>query len=364
MPPAKVSVGSGRIEHMFDPVRDSWSSDQLAARIGANQAELRERECETLLLAAAWADAHGIDSTAPGYVPLVERACTWGGDGTPEVSEYAVHELGALHGVSAGTAEGLIADALDLRHRLPRLWVRVRTGSVREWQARAVAEATQRLSRLAAGLVDARLSPQLGLVPWGRCRQILAAAVLDADPALAAKRVERLRSERRVTAYDSEDGLKTIVARAAAGDAVWFMATVNRLADILGADGDTDPVGARQAKAIGLLARPAEALQLLIDHQHHPDPRSDEPQDPDAHPGGEPEQEYRSLDLTPRAGRIDAAAVRPRVVLHYHLSDTAIRTGQGLVRPEHGDVQTLQQLHDWLADTGCVVQVRPVVDPA
>lgn len=58
---------------MFDPMRDSWSSDQLAARIGANQAELRERECETLLLAAAWADAHGIDSSASGYEPLVER---------------------------------------------------------------------------------------------------------------------------------------------------------------------------------------------------------------------------------------------------------------------------------------------------
>ncbi|GAA1427016.1 hypothetical protein GCM10009616_03070 [Microlunatus lacustris] len=54
----------------------------------------------------------------------------------------------------------------------------------------------------------------------------------------------------------------------------------------------------------------------------------------------------------------------PRVVLHFHLSDTAVRTEQGLVRPEDGDVQTVQQLRDWLAETGCQVQVRPVVDPA
>jgi hypothetical protein len=33
-------------------------------------------------------------------------------------------------------ARALIADALDLRYRLPRLWGRVLTGGVRAWQAR------------------------------------------------------------------------------------------------------------------------------------------------------------------------------------------------------------------------------------
>ena len=69
-------------------------------------------------------------------------------------------------------------------------------------------------------------------------------------------------------AFDSEDGLKTIVAKATAGDAVWFLAAVNRIAEILAAQGDTDPVGVRRARAVGILARPAEALRLLIDHQH------------------------------------------------------------------------------------------------
>ena len=68
--------------------------------------------------------------------------------------------------------------------------------------------------------------------------------------------------------FDSEDGLKTIVAKAAAGDAIWFLATVNRIAEILAARGDTDPIGTRRARAIGILARPAEALRLLIEHQH------------------------------------------------------------------------------------------------
>ena len=70
--------------------------------------------------------------------------------------------------------------------------------------------------------------------------------------------------------FDSHDGLKTIVAKAAAGDAIWFLATVNRIAEILAARGDTNPIGTRRARAVGILARPAEALRLLIEHQHGP----------------------------------------------------------------------------------------------
>ena len=64
--------------------------------------------------------------------------------------------------------------------------------------------------------------------------------------------------------------MKTIVAKAAAGDAIWFLATVNRIAEILAVRGDTDPIGTRRARAVGILARPAEALRLLIEHQHEP----------------------------------------------------------------------------------------------
>ena len=61
---------------------------------------------------------------------------------------------------------------------------------------------------------------------------------------------------------------------------------------------------------------------------------------------------------------MDLKRLRPKVVLHFHLSDTAIRTRSGLVRPEYGPAQTLGQLRDWLADTGCPVTVQPVLDPA
>ena len=121
-----------------------------------------------LQLACAWADAHYLDSGSEEYQPLIQRACAWGGEGTPEVSEYCAAELGALQGTGMAAARALIADALDLRYRLPRLWGRVLTGGVRAWQARRIAEQTRVLSWDACADVDHALSDFVGMMPWPR----------------------------------------------------------------------------------------------------------------------------------------------------------------------------------------------------
>jgi hypothetical protein len=59
----------------------------------------------------------------------------------------------------------------------------------------------------------------------------------------------------------------------------------------------------------------------------------------------------------------EATAARPRVVLHFHLSEGGLRTGHALVRPEDGGLQTLDQLVEFLGRTGCQVQIQPVLDP-
>ena len=126
---------------------------------------------------------------SPDYQPLIKRACAWGGEGTPEVSEYCAAECAAGTGIMA--ARALIADALDLRCRLPRLWDRVLTGGVRAWQARRIAEQTRPLSWEACADVDHALGDFVGMMPWPRFAKILSAAVLEADPALAAERARR-----------------------------------------------------------------------------------------------------------------------------------------------------------------------------
>jgi hypothetical protein len=370
-----------------------------------------------LQLACAWADAHDVDSGNEEYQPLIKRACVWGGEGTPEVSEYCAAELGGLQGTGMMAARALIADALDLRYRLPRLWDRVLTGGVRAWQARKIAEQTRVLSWEACADVDHALSDFVGMMPWPRFAKILSAAVLEADPGLAAERAERARTTQAVFSFDSEDGLKTVVARAAAGDAIWFLATVNRIAEILAARGDTDPVGMRRARAIGILAQPAEALRLLIEHQHdptgqpdestkpaestepgepnatfedvpddesditsqdEPDATSEEEQDagseeePDTGseeaasedgPGSDSEtDDHQSLSMVVPAA-FDARAARPRVVLHFHLSEAALRTGDAMVRPEDGDPLSFAELVEFLGRRGCQVRIQPVLDP-
>ena len=251
---------------MFDPTVEVATAAQLADRIAATHAAVREAECEELVLAAAWADAHYLDAGADDYGPLVQRACAWGGDGCPQVAEHCAHELGALRGTGAVAARMLIADALDLRHRLPRLWVLVRTGAVRAWQARAVAQATHELSWEACAEVDQTLSSFLPMLAWPRFRRLLAAAVLEADPEARRAREEAARTERGVWSYAGEHGLRTLVAKAASGDVRWFMAAVDRIAEVLRLEGDTEPVDARRAKAVGVLAQPAQALELLARH--------------------------------------------------------------------------------------------------
>jgi hypothetical protein len=61
-----------------------------------------------LELAAAWADRHYLDPAGGEYHPVVERACAFGGEGTPEVSEYCAAELGALQGI--GMFAGPVVD--------------------------------------------------------------------------------------------------------------------------------------------------------------------------------------------------------------------------------------------------------------
>ena len=52
------------------------------------------------------------------------------------MAEFCVAELGGVLGVSTVAAKKLIGHALELRHRLPRLWAQVHAGRVPAWRAR------------------------------------------------------------------------------------------------------------------------------------------------------------------------------------------------------------------------------------
>jgi hypothetical protein len=259
----------------------------------------------------------------------------------------------------------------------------------------------------------------LGAVSWGRLQSLLEATIYEADPVGAEQQAAAAASERFVRlGRNSEHGLKLIIARAAAGDAIWFKATIDRIADILSRQGDTDPVEVRRSKAIGILAQPARALELLCMHQHDDwdgpaepadpaqDPTEDDEEEPsfdqtgqDAEAADIPDQDgepastrqdpepdvtrqdaehadlqqpfsgptlgeagvgtHRSLHITSPPFHPDRA--RPRAVIYIHLSEEAVGGGSGIARVEQVGPVLLSRLRALLGEH-CSINLKPVID--
>ena len=128
------------------------------------------------------------------------------GSGTPMVAERAVEELAAALDISYGSACGLVAGALELRYRLPRLWALVQDGSLQAWKARKIATETMHLSRAAAAFVDAQASivgAKNRLVP--NLTGLVHSALVRFEPENARRREEAAKAHRDVT-FDYHDG--------------------------------------------------------------------------------------------------------------------------------------------------------------
>ena len=370
----------------------------------ANEHALITAETRRLCIAAHWADLHPGDAIAQSRLPGIEHPVRLGGEGTPTVAGFAPAELGCVLRISDGAACRLIGDALDLRHRLRLIWAAAEAGQVPAYQARHVATATRHLTAEQAGWVDTQLASSLGAVSWGRLQTLLDAKIMEVDPVGAEQQAALAAQQRFVRlGRSSEHGLKLIIARANAGDAIWFKATIDRIADILARQGDSDPVEVRRSKAIGILAQPAHALDLLCQHQDDDWDGSAEPADPPCDPENgdvegsveiadqDTEQQaqpadqqvvpneqraeradpteqmpraaegtHRSLQLTPPP--FDPNRARPRAVIYVHVSEEALSAdGGGVARVEEVGPVLLRRLR-FLLGNRCGISLKPVID--
>ena len=222
------------------------ASDALAA----STVKVMAAEAEQFYLAAHWADLHapevvadqhaawdaGWDSSLPG----AERWVPAGADRTPLMGEFAAAELAALLGRSTAGGEQLVADAVNVRHRHPLLWAGIAAGSVRVWLAAKVARrcAATELTMDQARWVDTETTPYLASLPVARFLALVEAKIIAADPDAAAERARQAALVRFVrSSQTDEHGLRTLVARARAGDVLYLVAVLDRLADILHAEG-------------------------------------------------------------------------------------------------------------------------------
>ena len=249
---------------MSTTVREEYEVGDLdpgAVLEAAAEAERTERRAafRKLQLAAHWADLHpattdtGVE-TSGGAALLADESL--GGDGTPAVAAFTPEPFALALGMSPSAGAQLIADALDLRHRLPLLWKRLSRLEVPAWQARRVARQTHRLSKTAAIWVDEQLADR------GTCGpvvvdRLVAHAIATYDPETHEDRENDAQAGWDVTLThpDPTDFLGTSHLEAT-GDTLTLKAFYDHVCGIahqLYLDGDTSPLGVRKIKALGIL---------------------------------------------------------------------------------------------------------------
>lgn len=233
---------------------------ELLARAEWLVTRRRRAEVDDLLTLLGWADSHDGDPQAvPDPISVGHggpRLVAVGGDGTPQVVDLCFAEMAIARQAGEVATRNLTADALDLRHRLPRLWAQVQDLACETWVARKIARMSRPLSRDAVKVVDQAVADAVGQSPC-RLLTIAEAKVVEADQAAPAARVEENRRAKGVwlpkpapgQAIDDVDntaGVRSVFGRRDEADAIELEQTIDDLAD-----------------SLGLLARPADALALM-----------------------------------------------------------------------------------------------------
>ena len=394
------------------PIDELDAGDSLAAA-GRLHRVRKAAESDIFRLAAHVADLYNPDSHPEGprrgALPGRERTRRFGGEGTPLVWEFAVADLAVELEMSTGGARFLIQHALDTRHRLPRIWDRVCAGEVKVGYARHVAQQAHHLSLEAAARVDAAVAESAdGRITWSRFEDLVAAKVIDADPAAAAaKEAEAAARQFAKATRSGEHGMKGFYLRSTTGVIARFDATVAYLADVLKALGDRDNEDLRRVKACLIMANPTTAIEVLAAFANHRSQQDAAPSattgsgaDPvpvdsddvvigegDLHPSlndaddpepcptctgtGDPAvftKPFRPGDIKPNATgegfTVDWSKLLPSVTLYLHLSqDTIIRDTGGVARWEGEGPISAQYIRDYLGLHHRFV-IQPVIDCA
>ncbi|WP_166389510.1 HNH endonuclease signature motif containing protein [Nocardioides ochotonae] len=293
---------------------------------------------EVLILEAAlvWAAMHPEETVADAEpaagLVFGELAVPLAGEGTPLVAEFAPMELGAALGMSTDAARGLVGDALELAHRLPRIFKRIRAGDVPAWKGRRIAQLTTTLPLAGAEFVDRQLAAGVDKVGWAAIGRLVDRAKVMFDPEGAEKDRREAAAGRRFDVHTREanhDGTVHVEGVLDLADAMDLETAIRHGAEELAVLGSAESLDVRRSMAAGELAR----RQL-------------------------------AFDLRAEAGDGAASVVKPRqVVIHVHLSHAAIsRDEAGFAQIEETrSVVSTAQVRDWCSGDAQVV-IKPVID--
>ncbi|MBE7325124.1 HNH endonuclease [Nocardioides sp. Y6] len=303
---------------------------------------VQQGEANLLAVAYEWAVAHPADddgwNAATFHHPLGDEPIS--GDGTPLVAEFCIPELGAALGVSTDAAKKLIGQAIEMVHRLPRVWKRVQSGLVPVWRAKQVAEATihcdPALSPEAMAWIDAQVAPFLEKIGRAQMERIVAQAIELYGLAGQEHPRDEDNDGRFVhihTPIGPFAGSMHIEAEVSNADGHDLAQALSAGAAALRAGGSTASLDVRRSMALGELARQQTSLDLA---------------------GADAEDET----VQRKARRVD---------LHLHFTAEVQPDGTTGISPigflENGQkLVLLSQVRSWVRGTHTEVRILPVID--
>lgn len=281
-----------------------------------------------------------------------------GGEGTPEVDDFACLELAAALKRDADRVRAEVACLLDLVYRLPRIWAEVLDFSVPVWLATDVASRTRGLSLEEALRLDAAVGPQMSRLGRSRLLRLVDGLIVQASPGTDPNR----RGRKVLVSAGLGQGFGSVYGVVDASDAIWLDASLQRLSGILAAQGSVESDEERRATALGILATPARALAMLQS--------AVQPALVDGSDGTEGTQPDRPADdgqplgvATPTCTiGVDPEKLLPRAQVLVHISRETVEAGQGVARVERAGPVSVERMRTLLANAR--VTVRPVVDPS
>ncbi|MCW2815576.1 MAG: endonuclease, partial [Nocardioides sp.] len=143
--------------------RTRTSSDPLLAAVRTRRENEAREQVAVLAAVLDWAAAHpASDADVAELLDVTEEpALHLAGPGAPMVGEYSALDLAHSLGMSTDAGLAYLRRALELRHRLPRLYARVAELEVPVWKAFRVADQTTSLPMDATLFVDAKIAPFL-----------------------------------------------------------------------------------------------------------------------------------------------------------------------------------------------------------
>ena len=288
----------------------------------ARRRDAQRAEADVLDAAAIWADQHPVDSIYDAATwPGTQGELALAGVGAPLVAEFCVAEFSVAIGVSTDAGRDLIADALEIRHRLPRVWARIMAGDLPAWRGRRIAQSTVTLTRAGAEFVDAQLAPFAHRSGPAATERLVAEAIARFEPARAAAEVVDAAERRHVKVFHGQvsfAGTCAVRAELDLADALDLEDALSREAATLAAAGCEESLDVRRSLALGVLARGEQTLDL--------------------EPGEATRRPTRSVTL----------------YVHLHQDATTGRV------ENHRRLTTIEQIRTWCREGN--VTIKPVID--